>query len=116
MAMKNLLAASMLLPLSCAHMAASYETTLPTHISELLAVFLNPDLNHEWNHRLGEQRFVQTAAWGRLVRQTYALPWPLKTRELVMGCTPTFSRATHSVDMVCHSRHAEEVSARHMCT
>ena len=50
------------------------------------------DLNREWNKRISSQRMLTDHTHGDIVHQTYALPWPLKTRELLMKCSNTISR------------------------
>ena len=44
----NMLAA---LPCLCSVLRASYTTSLPEHISELMPLYMDPHLNFEWNQR-----------------------------------------------------------------
>ena len=82
----------------------SYETTVPEHISDLMPLYLDPHLNREWNQRMSTQQFVHSREHGGdLVHQTYRLPWPLKTRELVMHCIHDIKRSSNSVTATCHS-------------
>jgi len=82
-------------------LTARYSTVVPTHISELMPVFLNPHLNAEWNDRMSSQTFLNCPVHGKIVHQKYSLPWPLKSRELVMACTHSFHKT--AVTSTCHS-------------
>ena len=69
----------------------------------------SPTLNREWNQRMSSQHVVQDALHGEIVHQTYGLPWPLKSRELLMRCTNDVSRGTQSVTARCASVHTDRV-------
>ena len=47
---------------------ASYTTSFPEHISELMPVYLDPSKNFEWNHRMHSQTLHRSAEHGDIVR------------------------------------------------
>ena len=102
-------AATLLCQLGVSHAAlhAQYETVMPEHISDLMMVYLEPSYNREWNQRMGSQEFVHDARYGDIVHQTYGLPWPLKTRELLMHCTHQVVRSSYRLEATCASVHSD---------
>lgn len=58
---------------------------------------------------MSSQHVVQDAMHGEIVHQTYGLPWPLKSRELLMRCTNDVARGTQSVTARCASVHTDRV-------
>ncbi|KOO31304.1 lipid-binding start [Chrysochromulina tobinii] len=90
-------------------MRTSSTLTFDRHISEFMSLFLDPTLNREWNQRMSSQHVVQDALHGEIVHQTYGLPWPLKSRELLMRCTNDVARGTQSVTARCASVHTDRV-------
>jgi hypothetical protein len=83
---------------------ATHQAVLPYHISALMSLYMNADLNAEWNDRLWKQAFVESPEHGRLVHQTYKLPWPLKPRDMLMECHHHVDAAAYSVSTKCNSR------------
>lgn len=84
---------------------SDYSTTVNHHVSELMPVFLDYELNYEWAERMTEQKLVQTRELGALVYQQHALPWPLSPRDLLLSCDvrsdardAIFTSECHSVD------------------
>jgi len=57
-----------------------------------MTLYLSPQLNFEWNKRMSTQHSVHDPSHGEIVHQSYSLPWPLKSRELLMKCSHTVSR------------------------
>jgi len=97
------------LALSAGALKAQYSTTINQHISEFMPVFQNPTLNGEWNSRMSSQRFLRCPVNGDIVHQQYALPWPLKPRELLMSCTSAVLHREQAVVSTCHSAHSDLV-------
>ena len=82
---------------------ATYKAEFPEHVSELMPVYLTPELNHEWNHRMSRQILKTDTKYGDIVHQTYGLPWPLKPRELLMHCENSISHREATLTATCHS-------------
>lgn len=99
--------ALMFVPVACTVLRASYSTSFPEHISQLMPVYLNPAMNKEWNSRMSSQTLLHSAEHGELVHQTYNLPWPLKTRELLMHCENKILPREHIMTAMCHSAEAD---------
>lgn len=84
-------------------LVAQYETTVDTHISEIMPLFLSDELNFEWNSRMVAQRLIDTRDLGQLVWQEYALPWPLANRDLLMRCERKIDHRSQRVTSRCGS-------------
>ena len=44
----------------------AYETILPDHVSELMALYLRPEFNQKWNQRMSEQIFLNDSLHGEV--------------------------------------------------
>ena len=66
-------------------LAVSSHKIVDTPVGELLAVFMEPHLNHLWNTGLSELHLLQSHGQ-TVARQVYPMPWPLHTREFVLTC------------------------------
>ena len=65
-------------------LTSSFDTIVNIHISDLLPLQEDANLNGEWNARLGLQTLLETPEYGSIVHQMYMLPWPLMPRDLLM--------------------------------
>jgi hypothetical protein len=100
------------------------------HISSLLSVFLNPELNPVWNERLVEQRLVHVDG-RRLAFQVYrrarrpmrgprsdshpfavsvrSLPWPVADREFLISCTDNERTSEEVYESWCNSVESDQL-------
>ena len=99
------------LPSLTSPLCAAHAVPLPALTAPIrpLTCCRSPTLNREWNQRMSSQHVVQDALHGEIVHQTYGLPWPLKSRELLMRCTNDVARGTQSVTARCASVHTDRV-------
>ena len=61
---------------------------------------------------MSDQVFHVDPNHGEIVHQSYKLPWPLKTRELVMKCKHETFRSQHRLVATCQSVVSDKVSER----
>ena len=58
---------------------------------------------------VSSQTLLNSVEHGQLVHQTYKLPWPLKSRELLMHCDNRISHREFSVTATCRSAESASV-------
>lgn len=92
-----------LLAAAATDIISQYETTVDSHISEIMPLFLSDELNFEWNSRMLSQRLIDTREYGQLVWQEYALPWPLANRDLLLHCDRKIDHRLQRVTSQCKS-------------
>lgn len=86
-----------------APLRVSYTTVVDHHISELMPVYLNDDLNHEWGPNMDFTKILHTKELGDIAWQQYKLPWPLAPRDLVLTCTRAFFQKETYLTSTCQS-------------
>ena len=66
-------------------LTAVFSAVVDYHISEIMPLFLNDELNFEWADRMIHQETVHTRE-GEFCYQQHSMPWPLAPRDLLLRC------------------------------
>jgi len=83
--------------------AATASSTIPIHISSLLALFLNSSLKHEWNPHAPSETLLKLDGLD-VAHIVYRLPWPLADREMLIHCGDYRDEVAYTYSATCSSR------------